>query len=202
MRPSLTLIVAYTYLQSLCIIECKSERTLELLPAPIQCFPRSNPDRWSLCLQDLCLKAGPFCLLSASPRNDDGTIHPALAWWATHRPKRLQPYILQALLSQTEVHIVLWVIKSPLVPNFLRYFMPFFFCTTLHFCPNGLLWPLPISGSFGMSEMVELDKWPTTCVALFFSGLRHYHGQESFLHSHMSPFTQHPFYKHNPTPTQ
>lgn len=67
--------------------------------------------------------------------------------------------------------------------------------------PSVLLWPLPIPGSFGMSAMAVLGKRPAACVALFFSGFRHCHRQESFLHSHMSPFTQHPLHKHDPTPT-
>lgn len=96
-----------------------------------------------------------------------------------------------------KIHIVLWVIESLSMPNFLRYTTPLFFCTKLHFSPNERLWPSPISGSFGMPEM---DERPTTCVALFFSGPRHCRGRKAFciharLHSHSTHFTnttQHP----------
>ena len=54
-------------LSSLTACICKTFASLTLIrkdlgapPAPIQCSLHSNPNRWNLCLQDLCLRQGPF----------------------------------------------------------------------------------------------------------------------------------------------
>lgn len=60
----------------------------------------------------------------------------------------------------------------------------FSFSAKLCFCPSETLWPWCISDAV-MSEIVALVRRHTTCIALFFSGLKHSHRQESLLRSHM-----------------
>lgn len=76
----------------------------------------------------------------------------------------------------------------------------FSFSAKLCFCPSETLWPWRISDAV-MSEIVALVRRHTTCIALFFSGLKHSHRQESLLRSHVS-VARHPFHKHSPPSTQ